>query len=100
MIERRRLTPHTVQGSFKILFISLAVISSIATAEAAPAQNKKVYFLRQNTVWAANHRLTITPVVAQIDADHVGFKFQYSIPDQMIYAWKPDRKEYIKQPVD
>lgn len=69
--------------------------------DAVPSKKKqKVYLLLQNTVWAAEHRLVVAPTIMQLDAGHQDFSVQYSVPDQMVYVWNRDRKEYAKGSLD
>jgi|AGTN01.2.fsa_nt_gi hypothetical protein len=93
------LIPHMVLVT--LTSVVAAAVWFSPPAHATPAtKNRKVYLLLQNTVWAANHRLIITPTLMQLDAEHQGFLVQYSVPDQMVYAWHKGRREYAKEPLN
>lgn len=90
------MIPYTVLISLAVQIAATGTFSP--PAYAVPSKKtKKVYLLVQQTVWAANHRLVLTPTLMQLDADHPGFSIQYSIPDQVVIAWNKTRKEYARE---
>lgn len=98
MTAKQILILHMVPIALTFV-IAAAVLLSTPVYAIAPKKSDNIYLLFQNTVWAANHHLVITPTLMQLDADHPGFAVQYSIPDQEIIAWNKIRKEYCRQPL-
>lgn len=99
MRVNKLLIPHKVLTACAILIATVTIslpVHAIKTTKNKPA---KSYLLLQNTVWAANHRLTLTPSLMNLDAEHAGFVIQYSLPDQTVCAWNKARKEYAKEPL-
>lgn len=100
MSARHLLIPHTVLIALTAIVAAAATVPSPVYASPAKKPAGKVFLLLQNTVWAANHRLLLTPAIMQLDDDHQDISVQYTVADQMVYVWNKDRKEYAKSPLN
>jgi|AGTN01.2.fsa_nt_gi hypothetical protein len=92
---------YLVSAMVLSLFLSTTAVYAKQHSKKANAKsNAKTYLLRQSTQWAADIRVVISPLLMQLDADHVGYSIQYSKEHQSICAWRKDTKQYVLKSMD